>query len=212
MHQLHTPDTQGASLISQVLRIHGNVHGMKPPTKDSKAEIQSQKKANSGIQIFFVVLLLSEKILLHEISKNIFVFDWTCNFFSGYIWPSLSVICTPSRGTFALSHLSKSLACLPREISKFSSHWHNQLIWKKKLLKCCNNVSWDWVTPCRSRRKKNISLVVAIGVNSAVIIHTSVWNVRSSSLPDREKKQTKNWNQMLIVISWGVNTPRFIYY
>lgn len=61
VHQLHTPDTQGASLISQVLRIHGNVHGMKPPTKDSKAEIQSQKNANIGIQIFLLFFFWVKK-------------------------------------------------------------------------------------------------------------------------------------------------------
>lgn len=52
MHQLYTTDMQGASLISQVLRIHGNVHGMKH-SKDRKAEIQSHKNANIVIQIFF---------------------------------------------------------------------------------------------------------------------------------------------------------------
>lgn len=37
--QLYITNTQSASLIGQVLMIHGDVHGMKHSIKDSKAEI-----------------------------------------------------------------------------------------------------------------------------------------------------------------------------
>lgn len=73
MHQLHTTDMQGASLISQVLRIHGNVRGMKHSTKDSKAEIQSHKNANIVIQIFFFLLSEKKNINSWIKQKNIYI-------------------------------------------------------------------------------------------------------------------------------------------
>lgn len=39
VHQLYTTNMQGASLISEVLVIHGIARGMKHSIKDCKAEI-----------------------------------------------------------------------------------------------------------------------------------------------------------------------------